>query len=126
VKTSTVKLKELNPVWKEDFVFSVESVFGQLEFTVEDDDMLSNDFMGKITLPIATLWNQAEWKYDDYPLSSKVPPSLSPAFFRPPSTPPPLHFLCPPSPPPTPPPFPLPFFAPLPCSAVPHPSCFLP
>jgi Ca2+-dependent lipid-binding protein len=75
VKMSTVKMKELNPEWKEDFSFSVESVFGQLELVVEDDDMLSNDFMGKIVLPIATLWNQAEWRFDNYPLSSKVRPT---------------------------------------------------
>ena len=32
--------------------------------------------MGRITLPVAALWNQVEHRFDDYPLASKASQTL--------------------------------------------------
>ena len=42
----------LPSVWNEKFVFPCQSVEESIEIVMEDVDMLANDFMGKLTLPM--------------------------------------------------------------------------
>ena len=54
--TSTVKKKDLNPVWDEHFTLHVTDPALSLTMTVDDYDMGSgNDFMGQIKVPMVDL-----------------------------------------------------------------------
>ena len=59
VKKSTIKKKDLNPVWKEHFEWRIEQekLFSDvLVVTVDDYDMASgNDFIGKLEIPLNEL-----------------------------------------------------------------------
>ncbi|KAK7250084.1 Protein kinase C conserved region 2 (CalB) [Aureococcus anophagefferens] len=56
---STVKKKELNPVWQETFIFTCEDESATLHCTLDDYDPLSgNDFMGLASVPVRTLANR--------------------------------------------------------------------
>ncbi|KAH8062218.1 hypothetical protein JL722_3131 [Aureococcus anophagefferens] len=59
LEKSTVKKKELNPVWQETFIFTCEDESATLHCTLDDYDPLSgNDFMGLASVPVRTLANR--------------------------------------------------------------------
>ena len=53
---SSIKKKELNPVWNEQFLLPCSDPAASLKITIDDYDMGSgNDFMGQISLPLVSL-----------------------------------------------------------------------
>lgn len=57
-RTKTIK-KNLNPVWNETMKFEyVEDESLSLEFIVEDEDLVKNDFMGKVIVPLGPFQNK--------------------------------------------------------------------
>jgi hypothetical protein len=56
-KTKEVK-KNLNPVWNEEAFFTVADPNQSLEVTVQDVDVLQNDFLGKLTIPISKFYDK--------------------------------------------------------------------
>ena len=58
---STVKKKDLNPSWDETFFFDASDDGAVLEVQVFDKDLVgSSDFMGRITIPLASLLDKQE------------------------------------------------------------------
>ena len=52
-RTSSVKKKNLAPVWLETFDLPIDDAAATLEVVVEDSDLLSgNDFMGSVSIPL--------------------------------------------------------------------------
>jgi Ca2+-dependent lipid-binding protein/Ran GTPase-activating protein (RanGAP) involved in mRNA processing and transport len=70
-ESSTTKYKELEPEWNERFLLSADHLSTELDVLVEDVDALSsNDFMGRVKIPLAPLANKKPvhaW----YPLGGK-------------------------------------------------------
>ncbi|XP_024372049.1 C2 and GRAM domain-containing protein At1g03370 isoform X2 [Physcomitrium patens] len=52
---SAVILKNLNPVWHEEFFFSVVGSDEELLVTVWDEDRFLNDFLGQVKIPVSEI-----------------------------------------------------------------------
>jgi len=57
-KRTTTKNKNLNPVWNEVYRIPATSTQSSLEVVMEDDDAVKNDFMGKVTIPLFSLFDK--------------------------------------------------------------------
>ena len=58
--TSTTKMKQLSPEWKESFVLAADAPDGFLEVVMEDYDKISgNDFMGLVKIPLIQLLDRS-------------------------------------------------------------------
>lgn len=63
-KTS-VKNKSLNPVWNEDFTFTLKSFAGKLVIKLYDKDVFRDDFLGRVTIPLESLQNKVTQAWFD-------------------------------------------------------------
>jgi len=63
ISKTTVKSKDLNPVWNEVFVIAHSDPGSVLNVKVEDEDKLSgNDFIGGFSVPMAKIKNGEEMR----------------------------------------------------------------
>lgn len=68
---SSIKKKNLSPIWQEDFEFEVEDAEASVTLTVWDHDLASgNDHMGQVVVPLKTLSDRAAHR-DWHPLESE-------------------------------------------------------
>ena len=58
-KTTKIK-KNLNPVWSQQFKIPVSDSSEEITFTVEDHDFTRNDFLGCVSIPLASLLSGKE------------------------------------------------------------------
>lgn len=77
---TSVKYKELNPTWREDFVFVIEDVDEELNIEVWDEDMFADDFLGQVKLRISSVLKANKQTLNQiwYPLQKRSESSKTP------------------------------------------------
>jgi len=77
---TSVKYKELDPSWREDFVFVIEDADEELNVEVWDEDRFADDFLGQVKVPIMSVLNANKHTLNRiwYPLQKRSESSKTP------------------------------------------------